>query len=83
MNRARLHWQDGVAEALRTIRGHRMRSLLLILGALVALGGFFWLDGKFESSLPWLEGKTRLAGLSAEVRVERDAKPGMKHVTSE
>lgn len=36
MNNAQLHWQDGVMQALRTIRGHRMRSILLILG--VAIG---------------------------------------------
>ena len=36
MNSGRLHWQEGVAQALRTIRGHRMRSALLILG--VAIG---------------------------------------------
>jgi len=35
-SKARIHWQDGVAQALHTIRGHRMRSALLILG--VAIG---------------------------------------------
>jgi putative ABC transport system permease protein len=32
----RVHWQDGVRQALRTVAGNRMRSALLILG--VAIG---------------------------------------------
>lgn len=60
-------------------------GLLLILGALAAAGGLLWLNARFEASLPRLSGSTRLAGLSAPVRVERDRNgvPTLTGVTRE
>jgi putative ABC transport system permease protein len=37
MNRAHVHWRDGMNEAWRTITGNRMRSSLLILGVTIGV----------------------------------------------
>jgi len=37
MNRAHIHWRDGMDEAWRTITGNRMRSSLLILGVTIGV----------------------------------------------
>jgi penicillin amidase len=48
---------------------------LALLALLLALGaGGFWLRGRVRASLPQLDGARPLAGLSAAVTVERDAR---------
>jgi penicillin amidase len=50
-------------------------SGLALLSLLVGLGaGGLWLRGRVRASLPQLDGERPLAGLSAPVRIERDAR---------
>jgi penicillin amidase len=62
------------ARPRRTLRRLVVGSLVL-LGLLLAAGvvGSLWLRQELEASLPQMEGQLALAGLSAEVTVERDA----------
>ena len=48
-------------------------AVFLVLSLIVAGGGFLWLRGRLVASLPVLEGEIPLEGLTARVRVERDA----------
>ena len=52
-----------------------LRVLVVALVVLAALGagGWFWLRGRLEASLPQLDGKATVPGLGAPASVERDA----------
>ncbi len=47
-------------------------AVLVVLGVLLLLAGGFWFRSRMQASLPQLDGKRALAGLSAPVDVERD-----------
>jgi penicillin amidase len=59
-------------------RGRIARRILLVLAVLIVVlaiaagGGWYWLRGRMEASLPQLDGERALAGLSAPVEIERD-----------
>src|SRR5207247_2099173 len=53
--------------------GRRLARLVLGVPLLGAGAGGLWLHGRLRASLPQLEGERTLPGLSAPVRVERDA----------
>lgn len=59
-------------------RGRRILRILLVLAVLIVVlalaagGGWFWLRGRLEASLPQLDGERAVAGLSAPVEIERD-----------
>ena len=62
--------------ALRRGRGRRIVRMILLLFATVVLGLVIiglWARSEVRASLPAIDGKLKLAGLSAEVTVERDA----------
>jgi len=54
-------------------RGRRLALLVLGVPLLGAGAGGLWVHGRLRASLPQLEGERTLPGLSAPVRVERDA----------
>lgn len=62
------------ARPRRTLR-RIVFALLVLFGLLLLAGlsGALWLRRQLEASLPQVEGRHSLAGLSAEVTVERDA----------
>jgi penicillin amidase len=47
-------------------------AVLVVVLAVVAGVGWFWLQGRLEASLPQLDGERAVAGLSAPVEIERD-----------
>jgi penicillin amidase len=53
-----------------------LRGLLLVLALLVVVlvAGVFWVRGRIAASLPRLDGDVKIAGLSAPVAIERDAR---------
>ncbi|GAB5559088.1 MAG: penicillin acylase family protein [Synoicihabitans sp.] len=50
----------------------RWVGILASLAVLIILLGFAWVWHRIETSLPTLDGTAQIAGLSAEVRLERD-----------
>ncbi len=61
-------------------RGRRLALLVLGVPLLGAGAGGLWVHGRLRASLPQLEGERTLPGLSAPVRVERDAQ-GVPRIT--
>jgi penicillin G amidase len=63
-----------IAKRPRRLLRRLTLALAVVLGILILAGGigWFWLRGRLEASLPQLEGRRALAGLSAPVEVERD-----------
>ncbi|HEY3703456.1 MAG TPA: penicillin acylase family protein [Terracidiphilus sp.] len=62
---------------LRTLLG--ALAVLVLLVAVLAIGGIFWLRASARAALPQLDGKIQVSGLSAPVLVRRDAH-GVPHI---
>jgi penicillin amidase len=54
-------------------------ALLVLLVAVLAIGGIFWLRGAAKAALPQLDGDVKAAGLLSPVTVRRDAH-GVPHI---
>jgi penicillin amidase len=50
----------------------RILAVLIVILAVAAGAGWFWLRGELEKSLPLLDGERAVSGLTAPVEIERD-----------